>query len=222
MRFLAALSTLLLGASLTAPVLAAPKPIENHLERRFQNLDDDIKADKATWEYFAGKCGGGSSKRSLDKRSDVAMGDSAEMHFPLGLSTGGLKPCLGVVITGQDKGGRTFRVLGHFTASLSGIEPQWQKFKSEYEKAGEIDKDTTRGYMSVPDYDADTSQFYGDKGSRNKDAVDLSKEFESELKKRVDDLVNGNPSRHPRNVDKAATMEVNANNEVFVDGVRLN
>jgi hypothetical protein len=227
MRFISALSTLLLGASLTTSVVAAPTSIDSHLERRFQNLDDDMKADKATWEAFAKHCGGGSSKRGLDKRAsmDVKMGESNMMDFPIGLSTGGLLSCIGVVITGQKENGQSFRVLGHFVAAESAMESQWQKFKSDYEKAGKVDKDTTHGYMSVPDYDkkyeGNAQGFYGNKDNKEKDRIKLSKEFEDELKKRVDSLVNGNPGRFTRDVDVVATMEVNESNQVRVNGIQI-
>ncbi|KAF1977786.1 hypothetical protein BU23DRAFT_550460 [Bimuria novae-zelandiae CBS 107.79] len=228
MRFTAALSTLLLGASLTTSVLAAPRPIETQLERRFQNLDDDVQADYATWEYFAGNCGGGSSKRSLHKRAiDVPMSDSMEMDVPLGLKTSQLRSCIGVVITGKKKDGGLFRVLGHFAAAHFMLQSEWDKFTSEYNKAGDIDKGTTQGYMSVPDYkkkyENGATGFYADENGEKKDATKLSEEFEDELKKRVDDLVDGNPQMFPRDVDIAegSTMEVNEKNEVFINGKRV-
>ncbi|KAF2820854.1 hypothetical protein CC86DRAFT_374144 [Ophiobolus disseminans] len=219
MRFAGALSTLLLGASLTTSVLAAPTQIETQLERRAQNLEKDIQASAETWKYFAGKCGG-SSKRSLDKRAsiDVAMGEANSMDFPIGLSTGGLKPCIGVVITGAKKDGGLFRVLGHFIASEFSKQSQWDKFLSAYNKIPNIDKDTTTGYMSVPDH-TKKSSFYGN--GENKDAIKLSKEMEDEFKKRVDELVDGNPKMFPRDVDSASTMEVNDKNEVFVNGQKI-
>jgi hypothetical protein len=229
MRFTAALSTLLLGATLTTSVLAAPAPISTQLERRFENLDDDIKADDETWEYFAGKCGGGGSKRGLHKRAgmSVAMGDAMEMDLPIGLNTGSLSPCIGVVITGKKKDGGLFRVLGHFIASKLMMQSQWDKFTSEYNKAQEIDKSTTKGYMSVPDpkkeYGDDQTGFYKNEDGPIKDAIKLSEEFEDELKKRVDDLVDGNPEMFPRDVDiqGGSTMEVNENNEVFINGQKV-
>jgi hypothetical protein len=230
MHFTAALSTLLLGANLITSVLAAPRPIEIQLERRFQNLDDDVEADDATWEYFAGTCGGSSSKRGLHKRAalDVNMGDSMEMDIPIGLKTGSLRSCIGVVITGKKKDGGLFRVLGHFAATKLMLQSQWEKFNSEYSKAGDIDKDTTNGYMSVPDYkkkyENKATGFYADEKGEKKDAKKLSEEFEEELKKRVEELVDGNPQMFPRDVDTPAagsTMEVNENNEVFINGNKV-
>lgn len=154
MRVLATLSKLLLGASLTTSVLAAPKPIETYLERRLQSLDDDVKAEDATWEAFAAACGGGSSRRDLRKRSNnVMMGESDKMElYPIGLKTTGLLSCVGMVITGNKKDGIPFQILGHVAGSKGTIESQWQKFKGFYEGMGDTDKDSTAGYLSVPDY----------------------------------------------------------------------
>jgi hypothetical protein len=223
MRFTAALSTLLLGVSLTTSVLAAPKPVEPQLQRRDQNLDKDIDADDKTWEYFAGKCGGGASKRSLYARAsnNVDVGKSAGWNIPIGLKTVGLKPCVGVVITGKTKSGSDFRVLGHFLATKGEMERQWLEFQAAYNGVGEIDKDSTKGYMSVPDhkkeYEGSAVGFYKTEDGDQKDARKLSKEIEEELEKRVENLVDGNPQMFPRDVDSAATMEVTGENKVLIN-----
>jgi hypothetical protein len=82
--------------------------------------------------------------------------------------------------------------------------------------------------LSVPDYkkkyENEDTGFYADEKGEKKDAKKLSEKlsekFEDELKKRADELVDGNSQMFPRDVHTPAagsTMEVNENNEVFIN-----
>ncbi|KAF2268083.1 hypothetical protein CC78DRAFT_530466 [Lojkania enalia] len=219
MRFVQTLSSLLLGAALTTSVLAAPKPADQNsgLTRR-EDLEDDIEADEDTWEKYTKACNGEIVKRAdLFARLDglpVAMGDSQLMDLPIGLYTENLKPCIGLVVTGNKKDDKSklVRVLGHFTASRFNKEAQWQKFKGLVEDA---DLENRKGYISFPDLDGPEDSLSWKKD--DEEMMELANEIEDELKDRMDGIVEGDAKKMYRPMNPASTMRVDAQNNVFVN-----
>ncbi|ORY13605.1 hypothetical protein BCR34DRAFT_599777 [Clohesyomyces aquaticus] len=218
MRFFQNLSTLLLGAALAGSVVAVPKPteVDNPLVRRFQNLEEDIKADHETWVKYEAAAHA-TSKRSLSKRLDgteVAMGESKSWNFPIGLWTQGLVPCIGLAVVDNKKGnpGTLVRVLGHFTASEFNKENQWQVFKGLVDAE---DMENKRGFMSVPDLNEGLVEGFDDKMKK------VGKEIEDELKDRMDSIVEGNAHVTRRHMIPATTMNIDKDNNVFVNGQQV-
>lgn len=239
MHFSNTLITFLLSTALTNFVTSSPidskavvsrdegletsSPVESKLNRRFQNLDDDVDASDDTWKILESICGGSATKRSLEARAppggpweEVAMGDSKSYNLPIGLWTQNLKSCIGMGITATEKkGGAQVRVLGHFTTDRMSKESQWEKF------SGLVDKDNLenrKGFMSVPDRENDVPSIM------NEDALKALEEIEDELTKRLDSLVDGDPAKTVRPMKPGSGADANtmsiagANNEVKING----
>lgn len=217
MRFAKTLATLLVGATFAVTVAAGP--VDSTKLVRRENLDDDVEADDDVWERYAAACGNTNAKRSnIYPRADPPPGHTrVEMTkseiwdgIPLGLWSEGFVSCIGLVVTGKKKGSdQTARVLGHFVAAKSTLESQWSDFKGKVEGAN---LENIKGWLSLPHLDEGTVETW------DKDMRELGEEIESELKDRMDKLVDEDAMKVVRHMVPSTTMSVDKDNNVFVNG----
>lgn len=156
---------------------------------------------------------------------EVKQGESkVYKDIPLGLWTMGLVSCIGVGVTGNTKdGNKPVRVLGHFQGAESTLGPEWRSFKQKLDDAN-VDKDTTHGYMSVPDFENQLPPGWDDELTK------LGKKIVEELKDEVDNVIDGNPLVITRPMlpafnhadDTSGTMSIDGQQNVYIDGTKRN
>ena len=224
MYFTKSLLALLASTTLTTLVTSTPidsKPVAARNEEgaklaaRFPNFDKVVHGSDAAWSALTTYCSGGSSKRDLETRAtappgafnEVAMGDSQQMTYPIGLWTQGLLSCIGFGVT-ADQG----RVLGHFTSGEDNKEAQWEKFSGYVSGWTNV-----RGYMSKPDRNTNTAAIMND------EALDLMDRVADELKARLDSIVQGGATVVTRSMTLGTgntdnTMSIDGSNNVLING----
>ena len=225
MHFTKSLLAILASTALTTIVSASPIDSStvaarneeggSKLAARFPDFDQVVHGSPAAWQALTNYCGGGSSKRDLETRAtapagpfnEVAMGDSQQMTFPIGLWTQSLKSCIGFGVTANEG-----RVLGHFTSDETTKEAQWDKFSGFVSGWTNV-----QGYMSKPDRNTNTDPMMND------EALDLMDRVADELKVRLDSLVQGAATVVTRSMvlgggDTDNTMSIDGQNNVLING----